>query len=174
MDRERHDVFAELFVRNENRVYRYILTLVPNAADADELFQQTGLTIWKRWEEFDPARDFSRWACGIAHNLVRNFVRKHERRQVALSPELLDAIGALRLEREELLEERREALGACLDKLPPDQRNLLEDFYLGDRNAGERAGRQGRTPNLLYKILRKIRRVLHDCITLSLESGRPS
>jgi RNA polymerase sigma-70 factor, ECF subfamily len=171
MNKERHDQFAEHFVRNENKVYRYILTLVPNWADADELFQQTCLTIWKRWEEFDLARPFTPWACGIAHNLVRNFARKRERGQLTLDEEVIDALGALRIDRDDLLEERRAALAGCMGKLPAEQRDLIEDYYAGGQDVGALARRIGRTSNVVYKLLRKIRAALHDCVTLRMETG---
>jgi len=171
MNPSQHDQFAELFVRNENRIYRYILTLMPNWADADEIFQQTCLTVWKRWEEFDLKRPFTPWACGIAHNLVRNVSRKGERGQVLLGEEVLDTLGALRLEQEDALEEHREALAGCLGRLPREQRELIEDYYAGGQDVGSLARRLGRTPNVVYKTLRKVRGMLHDCITGALEAG---
>lgn len=171
MDSERHDRFAELFVRHQKRLYGYILSLVPNGSDAEELFQQTCLTVWKNWEAYDPERDFARWACGIGHNLVRNFARKHERRQVMLSEHVLDALGEARADHEERLEARRSALASCLGKLPREQREIVVEFYSGGQNVGRISERTGRSANVLYKLLRKIRLALHDCITLALGAG---
>ena len=39
MDVEKHRQFAERVVRTQQRVYRYVASLVPNRADAEELFQ---------------------------------------------------------------------------------------------------------------------------------------
>jgi RNA polymerase sigma-70 factor, ECF subfamily len=72
-----HDQFVERFVRSQDRIYAYVATLLPNRADAEEVFRQTSLILWKRWQQFDPDRDFVRWACGIAHHEVQNFLRKH-------------------------------------------------------------------------------------------------
>ena len=81
MDTNRTDCedFVQRFVGVQARLYGYIATLVPSRADADELFQQTSLVLWRKHEEFDPSRDFLRWACGIAHNLIRNFRKQHRR-----------------------------------------------------------------------------------------------
>jgi hypothetical protein len=51
-----HERFAERFVRSQDRIYAYVVTLLPNRADAEEVFQQTCLALWKKWGEFDPAR----------------------------------------------------------------------------------------------------------------------
>src|SRR4051794_9938980 len=56
------DQFVEQFIRSQGRVYAYIVTLLPNRDDTEEVFQQTSLALWKKWQEFDPTRDFVRWA----------------------------------------------------------------------------------------------------------------
>jgi RNA polymerase sigma-70 factor (ECF subfamily) len=202
MERERHDRFAALFVRNQNRVYRYLLTLVPNRADAEELFQQTILTLWETWERFEPtatanaaanagaglpadggsgsdlrgdgsssnltgdlADQFVRWACGIAHNHVRNFVRKKQNQQVLVDANVLEQLGAWRLAHEDRLESRRQALAGCLEKLPAGQRSLVERIYAGVQTVQGAAEAAGQTPNAVYKTLNRIRAALYDCIT---------
>ena len=37
-------------------------TLVRDLNDADDLFQQTGLVLWRKYEQFDPSRSFVAWA----------------------------------------------------------------------------------------------------------------
>src|SRR3954471_3241602 len=88
-----HDQFAERFVRTQARIYAYVATLLPNRADAEEVFQQTSLALWKKWQQFDPGRDFVRWACGMAHYEALTFLRKHaDRRRVALSEDVLSEV----------------------------------------------------------------------------------
>lgn len=172
MDQTRHDQFVELFVRNQNRVYRYILTLVPHRADAEELFQQTSLTLWKVWDRFDPTQDFVRWATGIAHNHLRNYWRERQADRLLLSEELLDQLAELRLDRDEALEDRRRALAGCLEKLTDGERALVDECYGGAGTIRAAAEDRGRNPTAIYKALRRIRTALHDCInrTLALEA----
>jgi len=174
VDNDRHEQFGELFVRNQNRIYRYILTLVGNHADAEELFQQTNLTLWKTWDRYDAEREFVPWACGIAHNHVRNFVRKKENQQVLLSHELLQQLGERRMEHDEVLERRKEALATCMEKLTDQQKQLVERCYSGEESIKTTAEELGKTPNALYKTLRRIRAVLHDCISKVTGAGKPS
>ena len=70
------DDFAEQLVRNQRRVFAYIVTLLSNRDDAEDVFQSTCLILWRKWEEFDPGRDFFTWSCGIAHNEARNLLRR--------------------------------------------------------------------------------------------------
>ena len=73
MNSDRNQQFAQQFLRHQNRIYGYIVTLLSNQHDAEDVFQQTSLILWQKWDQYDPGRDFVGWACGIAHNEVRNF-----------------------------------------------------------------------------------------------------
>src|SRR5437763_10149240 len=107
--------FVERLVRGQDRVYAYIVTLLPNRDDAEEVFQQTSLALWKKWEQYDPDRDFVRWACGMAHFEVSNFLRKHaDKGRVDLSDDVLSEVARTRLELHDVLEARRQALRLCL------------------------------------------------------------
>jgi RNA polymerase sigma-70 factor (ECF subfamily) len=156
--------FVQRFVAVQARLYGYIATLVPSRADADELFQQTSLVLWRKHGEFDPSRDFLRWACGIAHNLIRNFRKQHRRERVALSDALLDRLASLRDTARQRLDAQLEWLVRCLDELPPHQRETLELCYLGGQPIGEVAAQQQLSPGVLYKRLDRIRWGLVDCI----------
>src|SRR5437868_10690061 len=103
-----HDRFVERFVRSQDRIYAYVVTLLPNRADAEEVFQQTSLVLWKKWQQYDPGRAFVAWACGMAHHEVRNFLRKHrDRGRVYLSEDVLAEVAQARLELHDVLQSRR-------------------------------------------------------------------
>ncbi len=171
VDSKRHEEFGELFVRNQNRLYRYICSVIPNRADAEELFQQTNLTLWKTWDRFDPSRRFLSWACGIAHNHIRNFLRKKQTKQVMLSQEILEQLIEARMEHDDLFEQRKQALAGCLEKLAPHQRQLIDRCYTSDDTIKDTANSSGQTPNAIYKRLRRIRAALYDCVSRSLLAG---
>jgi RNA polymerase sigma-70 factor (ECF subfamily) len=169
-----HDQFAERFVRSQDRIYAYVALHLPNRTDAEEVFQQTSLVLWKKWRQFDPQRDFVAWACGIAHHELRNFLRKHkDRGRVCLSEDVLAELAQARLEWHDQLEERRRALGHCLDRLGQGDRELLEQCYAGKDSIKTIAEGLGQSPNALYMTLKRLRRALFDCInrTLAAEGG---
>ncbi len=164
-----HDQFVERFVRSQDRIYAYVAMLLPNRADAEEVFQQTSLLLWKKWQQFDPSRDFVRWACGMAHLEVRNFLRKHrDRGRVYLSEDVLAKVAEVRLEASDMLEERRRALRHCLDQLRQENRRLLERCYAGKDTIKTIAQDLGQRPNALYMTLKRLRRTLFDCINRTL------
>ncbi len=173
MDAEKHRQFAERLVRNQQRVFRYVVSLVPNRADAEELFQQTCLTLWECWDRYDPALDFFPWACGIAHNHVRNFRRKREHAQVQLHADVLELLAQRSLELQQREDDRLAALQDCLAELTDGNRHVIEGYY-GGRTVQEIANQRSTSPNAIYKLLDRVRRALHDCVSWRLAGGEAS
>lgn len=167
-----HDRFAELFARHQRRIYTYISSLLVKKDEIDDVFQQTCMVLWKKWDQFSPELDFASWGCGIARNEVRNFLRVRRGKAVHLSEHVMDLLSDEHIELDRQSEERRQALAACMDKLPPRQRELVEGCYQGDHSMRLIAERMHLAPSALYMKLHRIRRVLLDCITLSLGEGR--
>ncbi len=164
MDTARHEQFARAFVQYQDRVYGHIVTMLPNRHDAEDVFQQTSLILWQKWEQFDPERDFLSWSCGIARNEVRNFLRRHGRERVVFSERLMDELAEVRVEAQPLLTQRRGLLAECIKKLDFIARELIERSYAGRESINIIARQFHTTPNALYLRLRRIRRELMECI----------
>ncbi|MEN6449240.1 MAG: sigma-70 family RNA polymerase sigma factor [Thermoguttaceae bacterium] len=164
MNATRHEQFAKAFIEHQSRIYGYIVTMLPNRHDADDVFQQTSLILWQKWDQFTPDGEFIRWACGIAHNEVRNFLRRHRGDRVTLSETLLGNLAEVRLETQPLLEARRTMLAECMKKLPFIARELLDRCYAGRQSIKAIAQQFRTTPNALYLRLRRVRRDLMECM----------
>jgi RNA polymerase sigma-70 factor, ECF subfamily len=158
------DEFVERFISVQSRVYGYIATLAPNRADADELFQQTSLVLWRKREQFDPARDFLRWACGIAHNEIRNFRKQRRREKLSLSDAMVEKLAALQHASAKRLDAHLQWLTNCMERLSPEQRDLLNLCYLESRPINAVAVESQIEPTVLYKRLDRIRWALVDCM----------
>ncbi len=166
--------FVALLVANQGRVYRFLLTLIPNREDAEDIYQQTCMTLWRSREKYDPAAgEFASWACAIAHNHVRNFRRKEATRRNILNEEVTRSLIETRAVHSSLLDDWHRALTQCMERLTPHQRNIVRDCYGDGNRIKDAASGNGRTPNALYKILRNIRGLLHDCIRRSVPEGGP-
>ena len=70
------DALATLMGRYQNRIYRYLLRLVRQPADADDLFQQTWLRVAEKIRSFDTSRDFDAWLFTLARNLAFDHLRR--------------------------------------------------------------------------------------------------
>jgi len=163
-----HDRFVELFVRPQDRTYAYVATLLPNRADAEQIFQQTSLIRWEKWQQFNPSRDFVRWACGMAHHEVCNFLHKYaDKRRVYLSDDVLAELAQARLDAHDLFEARCHALLECPERLKRSKHELLEWSY-GKYNIKTIASGLGQRFNVVYMILQRLRRILFHCIKRTL------
>jgi RNA polymerase sigma-70 factor (ECF subfamily) len=166
------EFFAEQLTHNQHRIFAYIVTLVANRDDAEDIFQEVCLVLWKKWKEYDVEGSFFGWACGVAHNKVRNKLRTSSRARVQLSEEVLSQIAAVRAKADELLEMRSHFLGPCLNQLSDQQRQLIEQCYLGDRSINAIANEMRISPAALTMRLQRIRRTLFECIDLSSKSQK--
>jgi RNA polymerase sigma-70 factor (ECF subfamily) len=167
--------FAAHLRREQTRLYGYIHSLVRDLNDADDLFQQTTMILWKKYGAFDPQRSFFSWACGIARFEVANFLRSRGRQRLYFS----DDLNLLLIEAEEEmgddeLADRRAALAGCLERLRQRDRELLRECYGETDSVNDVAVRHGRSPQSVYNSLRRIRRALFECIDRALaRDSRP-
>src|SRR5262245_51102448 len=166
-------LFLRLFLQNQRRLYAYVLTLLPNRADADDVFQEASLVMWDKFDEDRPPDDFAAWGCRIAYFKVLDFSKKRQRGRVMFSQEMLERIGETAIEQSAALQldERREALAGCLDKLAYRDRDLLALRFAEGASVQSTAVRFNRSPDAVYKALARIRRALFDCVTRALAKG---
>jgi RNA polymerase sigma-70 factor (ECF subfamily) len=85
-----------------------------------------------------------------------------------LSDDVLAEVAEVRLELTDMLEARKRALRHCLDRLKRENRELLERCYVGPDNIKTIAADLGQPPNALYMTLKRLRRVLFECINRTL------
>jgi RNA polymerase sigma-70 factor (ECF subfamily) len=170
MSRESDRLLHEQYVRNQDLLYGYIMSLLPNSSDADDIFQETSLVLWEKRDSYDPTRSFVAWSYGIARNVARNCIRKKRNRGQTLHPELFDAVGQARLRATDTLQQRSEALKRCLERLPGQHRTFVMACYENKRPLAEVAQRLGISGNALYLKLSRIRRRLLDCIQRTLQT----
>jgi RNA polymerase sigma-70 factor (ECF subfamily) len=153
-----------LWVRNQADVSRYVYSLLPNAADVQDVLQATCVALWKKAAELDLQRPFLPLAFRFALLEVRKHREKNRRWATLVDDATLEVLAQERDSSLELLERRRQALDGCLGKLGTRDAELLERFYRKQMTVPEIAAATGRNLHTLYKALQRIRRQLHDCI----------
>lgn len=127
---------------------------------ADDVVQETWLVAVRCVRAFDPARgSFAGWLRGIAANVLRNHLRRHERPNGTLSPESATAATA-----ESDLERREEAerLARALAELPGHYEALLQAKYLDGLGVAEIAAAQGTTAKAVESLLTRARQALRE------------
>lgn len=157
-------LFVRLLLQHQGAMLRYILPLVGNLADAQDVLQDTAVALWQKFGQYDPERPFLPWARQFAHHEVLMHHRR-QRRYTFLTEELIETLAERQVEQEAEAQQRRGALQACLDALPEADRALIDERYADTGMTVQRlATETGQTPNVLYKALARIRRQLLLCL----------
>jgi RNA polymerase sigma-70 factor (ECF subfamily) len=167
---DKSKLFLRLFLKNERRLYAYILTLLPHRADADDVLQQASLVMWDKFDAGRPPDDFAAWGCRIAYFKVLDFYKQNQRSRVRFSQAMLDRLAETAVEQAATLQldERREALTRCIEKLTPRDRDLLGHRFAEGATTRSTAEQLGRSVDAVYKALAKIRQALFDCVSRAL------
>jgi RNA polymerase sigma-70 factor (ECF subfamily) len=171
-----HEQFLGYYSQHQRQIHALIASLIPNAADVQDVLHETTLVLWRDFAKFDPERSFLKWACGVAFNVVRSHRRKRRDLVLPLDDDLMALLVAERQALSDTLDERRAALGQCLQKLRPVDRQLVVSCYAGEDSARAVAERLGRPVGAVYQSLGRIRRALMECIERSMkrqEGHRP-
>lgn len=84
--------YLRLWTQHQRQVFAYIYTLIPNRADAEDLLQDTGVTLWERFDDFEIGTDFVSWAFQVAYWKIRNARRKYAKSPILQDDVLLDAL----------------------------------------------------------------------------------
>jgi len=159
------DAFVRLLGQNQRRIFLYVMSMVPNWNDAEEIIQETNLVLWREFGRFQPGTNFTAWACKVALHQVLAWRKRVKRSRLEFSPAFLEAVAEEATVASEALEERSHCLARCIEKLPADRRHLLKLRY-SDGLAIDAIARQlARTEDAVYRALSRIRRMLHECVT---------
>jgi RNA polymerase sigma-70 factor (ECF subfamily) len=164
--------FSELFEQHGRSIFGHIRTLVPNATDADEVFQETSVTLWQKFDQYRPDTDFRAWACRIAYYKVLKLRDRQVRSPRLFSPEFLELVSEEMIVMSDVLDARTEALLECRQKLSRRDHELLEHFHRENSTAKDVARRVGRNVHYVYRAIRRIHETLLDCIKRILSKDR--
>ena len=157
-----------LFVQFSPELRGFILALLPNMSRADDVFQETFLTVTRKAADFQPGTNFLAWACTIARYKVLEAGRKRPADLQPLSEEVLESLSAVVPEPEN--EDRElQLLNECLEDLHPHTRRAMELRYEQGHKPAEIARRLGWTAESVYVVLSRARAALRTCVERKLE-----
>jgi len=168
---DQHAEFARLLREAHRELFGFIFAMLQNRADAEDVYQQCAVVMWKKFSSFTPGSNFIAWAIRIARYEIKDFIKSHRRRQVFFNDEILDAIAVTyQAEPSEVHKQRLEALAQCLDKLREQDRRLLKQCYMVNRDYRKIAESEGKSIAAIYKAISRIRKTLFRCIQLTISA----
>jgi len=164
--------FMTLFLEHEWRLRALARALVFTSHDADELFQETSVTMLKKFDSKESDIDFANWACRIMLFKVKELNRARSRDKLRFSDDAIDLL-ASETPVMDRLEGKGLALERCLKQLNQASLSILLSRYRDGFDIPEIAEKTGRTIQAIYRSLSRSRQQLHECIirTLSTSDG---
>ncbi len=158
---------------NEHRIYGFILALVRDWADADDLMQETTAVLWRKFDTFEEGTNFVAWALKTARFQVMNHQKQRRVRRARLSDRNLEAIADRLASAQDRPGPRREALDGCLNQLSEHERELIRLRYEPGLTTNDVADQVGRSIHAVYKALNRIHARLLECVrrTLAIEGA---
>jgi len=160
-----------LFVQHQQVVLYYVLTIVPDLADAQDIVQETFLTITRKAETYTLGTNFPAWACTTARYQALQFQRTRARAAARLDDDVLEMLYSEDASPPDNLEPRTEALKNCLDRLTPKALELIRLRYHLGQLPEDIATTVGWTPNSVRVALTRARQILRVCVERTLHTA---
>jgi len=138
---ERIPSFEELAIKLGPQLRAYLERMVRNAADADDLLQETLMRIARGLPAFEGRASVKNWSFRIASNVAIDFLRKSAKTTVVEFDETVaDELEAGPGDEERLvLDEMNRCVREVIDGLPPEYRAALILHHLQGKTLAESA-----------------------------------
>lgn len=133
--------FERILNAYQNAVYSFVFNATRNELDTEEITQDVFVKAFKNINTFRGDAKLKSWLFSIAHNTTASYYRKKRLKTTSVDHEdshiqvpdsrLDDAMSSL------AVEERTRFMGLALDKMAPQQRQLIQLFYLEELSIKE-------------------------------------
>jgi len=164
--------FLGLFVRHQQELYAYILTLVPHVNDADDLFQDGMTVMWQKFDQFEPGTNFAAWGVQIMRYQILEYRRNLARsKRVLIEDSLFEALMDSMPTIQDEMAARIEALRKCQARLDDRARRILKMRYERNTPVEEIGSYLKVSRRHVYHILGQINSVLLRCMRRTLAEG---
>ena len=154
----------QLFVRHQQALLAYVLSIEPNLADAQDIVQETFLTVSRKAQTFAEGTNFLAWACTVARYNTLHFQRTRARRVARLDDDVVELLHASEVVDEGYFEQQVSAMQHCLSRLAPRARELVWLRYHGAKMPEQIAPEVGWSVNAVRVALSRARTVLRECM----------
>lgn len=146
----------------------YSRAVTAGASAADDIFQDTLLTAWNKFDQFDRQRDFGAWLRGIARNHALESYRKSKRETTVCDTEVFDYLdqqfSAIDWQAKEATQARLDALSDCIANLPESYRSVVQLRYLDEQKTAQVRQQLALGKEVVKKRLQRAKQQLFECL----------
>ncbi len=167
-DSENQERFIRLLMLNDKSIYAYILSLVSNANDADDIMQETSAVMWRKFSEFNTNMDFVPWAITIARYQVLSFYKQKKRSKIVYSDDLMDSIKAEVEKKLPEMDDHLYALKKCIKRLNHVDQILVKLRYDKGYTLENIGAHLSKSTRATFYAMSRVHQVLTQCIKRTL------
>jgi RNA polymerase sigma-70 factor, ECF subfamily len=164
-------IFTQQWTRHQLTVRAYLASFLGNSIAVDDCIQEVALVVWQKGPWEGDSSEFLGYCLACARRIALAARRQGgDSRLELFSPEaailLADRVALQEQQDTTPPTERMDALRKCLQKINPEQRELLESRYSGGskEELRELSKRAGKSMDVLYKSLERLREQLRACV----------
>jgi RNA polymerase sigma-70 factor (ECF subfamily) len=173
--RAEEECFDELYLRYFGRVYAYSYKRVHNHADAEEVTQETFVSVFKSISNFRGQSSLISWIFGIARNLSNNSLRRFQSQREKFSSVSPDhfapsaSIGIGAPDEELFMQRYMDSIRNQMDELPVWQRRIFEMRHLENMSIPQIADATQRSSDAVRSSLYRVKRMMVEAATVDRE-----
>lgn len=163
--------FVKLLTDHQASIRAFVISLLPGAPGVDDVIQETNAALWTHRAKFEMGTNFRAWALTTARFQVMAHCRTLKRRRwVTLDSDVAEAIADdIECQTDpDFMARRIQALQTCIEKVRPDDRELLMQRYWHKTRLQDFAVTHRRSLSGLKVQLFRLRAALKRCIETQL------
>jgi RNA polymerase sigma-70 factor (ECF subfamily) len=159
------DLVVQLLLKHRAKLLGAIRAMVADEHLAEDIFQEVSIAAIAKCGEIADLEHFAPWVRCAARFQALMALRNRNRLPRALSAEALDALEAHWLQFDRKSDaDMTDALRACVDRLSPYARQLIETRYRQGKKGNDLADALRRSLNTVYVALTRVHHTLRDCL----------
>ena len=151
------------FMHHQQALLAYVLSLVPNLQDAQDIVQEVFLVVSRKAATWTEGTNFLAWACSVARFEVLNFARFRKQRSLSIDDDVLELMEQSETACDDL-QSRIERLKECMKQLSPRARELILLRYHSSQMPEEIAQSIHWSVNAVRVALTRAKQSLRTCL----------
>lgn len=159
---------VRVLIREQPRLLALIRLIVHNQHSAEDVLQEVVTRAIQDKAKIEDEEHLRRWLRQACRHRALNTRRDIMKRAVCIPSDILDQVEVAvdRAVGSGISEDESARLQHCLKQLPPRGRKIIELRYKEGFSCADVAGQVETSVGAIYKAMFRIRKMLHDCITM--------
>jgi len=168
MKKQNKNIFAALVHEHADMLLTFIRATIRDSSTVDDIFQETMLIAWRRFDDYDPTKSLAKWLRGISRKLILSHFSRLKKRPIFCSDEVLDVLDErlshIGSQPGDAWTDKVAAMETCLKQLPEQMHQCIKLFYQDNQKTEEIASAINSKREAVKKRLQRARSMIADCL----------